>query len=110
MNNEMINDTGRGEICYFCKADLKNLDRKEKKELRCCKVVTHKKELFQWFLKHQYCPNCLAEDKKIRQQILDWGLKNDIKKKKTKKSIEYMKWKEQRYAKKLRETKKKRNN
>ena len=108
MNNEMMNDIDRGEICHFCKADLKNVERREKTELRCCKLVAHKKELFQWFLKHKHCPNCLAEDKKTRQQILDWGLRINTKKKKAKKSIEYKKWKEQRYEKKMRETKKKR--
>jgi hypothetical protein len=106
MNKEMMNDVGRGEICYFCKVDLKNTDRREKTELRCCKLVAHKKELFQWFLKHQYCPNCLADDKKVRQQILDWGLKKNSKKKKKKKSIEHRKWKDQRYEKRLRDTKK----
>ncbi len=102
-----MKDIERGEICYFCKTDLKKVDRREKIDLRCCQLIAHKKELFQWFLKHQYCPNCLAEDKKTRQQILDWGLKKETKKKKTKKSIEHKKWKEQRYEKKLRETKKK---
>ncbi len=106
MNNEMVNEAGRGEICYFCKTDLKNVERKQKTELRCCKLVAHKKELFQWFLKHQYCPNCLADDKKVRQQILDWGLKKDTKKKKSIKSIEHKKWKNQRYEKRLRDTKK----
>ena len=106
MKKEELMNTGKGETCYFCKNDLKNVDRKEKTELRCCKLVTHKKELFQWFLKHPYCPNCLSEDKKIRQQILDWGLKKDTTKKKMKKSIEHKKWKELRYEKNLRETKK----
>jgi len=101
-----MKENGGREICYFCKIDLKNVERREKIKLRCCQLVVHKKELFQWFLKHQYCPNCLAEDSKIRQQILDWGLKKDTKKK-IKKSIEHKKWKEHRYEKRLRETKKK---
>ena len=109
MNEEPMNENGRGDVCYFCKNDLKSVERREKVELRCCNLIAHKKELFQWFLKHQYCPNCLAEDKKIRQHILDWGLKKNSKKKTIKKSIEHKKWKEHRYEKKLRETKKKKN-
>ena len=60
--------------CYFCKQELKTIDKTEKIRLGCCDIVSHKKELYQWFLKNQHCPNCLSVHKQERNRLLNWGM------------------------------------
>ena len=63
--------------CYFCNADLKSVDRKKKTHLECCGISVHSMEIYSWFLRNQYCPNCLSTDKRARQKILDWGMNKE---------------------------------
>lgn len=75
MNLDEIANDSEDFKCYFCKTDLKKISKKDIIELKCCGMKAHKKEIFQWFLQKQYCPNCLQEDKKTKRKILDWGKK-----------------------------------
>lgn len=69
-----------GGKCYFCKADLKRVDRKKKIQLECCGIFAHKREIYSWFLKNQHCPSCLSVNQKLRQRILEWGMNEEKKK------------------------------
>lgn len=95
-----------GGNCYFCKADLKRVDRKEKIQLVCCGIFAHRREIYSWFLKNQHCPSCLSVNQKTRQKIIEWGLiKDRVKLKKPK--IRSFDHKPKRYEKRLEKTNKK---
>ncbi len=90
--------------CYFCKQELKKVDKTDKIILGCCNLVAHKHELYKWFLQNQHCPSCLAVNKQKRSKLVQWGMNREKPKRehvKTK-SLEYGKEKKKRYEKKLR--------
>ncbi len=89
--------------CYFCKQELKTVDKTEKIRLGCCDVVSHKKELYQWFLKNQHCPNCLSVHKQLRTKLLNWGMNLESPQRKHQKTSTFEKKRKPiRYEKKLR--------
>jgi hypothetical protein len=93
--------------CYFCKQELNTVDRVDKIKLGCCDVVSHKKELYQWFLKNQHCPSCLAVHKQERTRLLNWGMKLESPERKHQKTGSLEKRKRSiPYEKRLREQKK----
>ncbi|MCE7743146.1 MAG: hypothetical protein GOP50_11915 [Candidatus Heimdallarchaeota archaeon] len=63
--------------CYFCKQELKNVDKTEKMKLSCCDLVAHKNELYKWFLQNQHCPRCLVVHKQTRSKIVQWGMNKE---------------------------------
>ena len=66
-----------GGYCYFCKADLRRVDRKKKIQLECCGIFVHRREIYSWFLKNQHCPSCLSVNQKTRQKIVEWGMNKE---------------------------------
>ncbi len=90
-----------GGKCYFCNVDLQKVDRKEKLQLECCGIYTHKNESYSWFLRNQHCPSCLAVNSKDRQKILEWGM-NKKRAKSKKSSIKTSEHKPKKFEKSLR--------
>ncbi|MHA1687448.1 MAG: hypothetical protein ACTSYD_13780 [Candidatus Heimdallarchaeaceae archaeon] len=60
-------------FCFFCEEKLDKIPEEYIVTLPCCGIICHKKELFQWFLKHAKCPNCKATVPTFQEQILAWG-------------------------------------
>ena len=63
--------------CYFCKQELRSIEKTEKVLLTCCNLVAHKQELYKWFLQNQHCPSCLAVHKQDRSKIVQWGMNKE---------------------------------
>ena len=91
--------------CYFCDQELQSVDKTEKIRLGCCDIVSHKKELYKWFLKNQHCPSCLGVHKQERTRLLNWGMNVESPERKHQKtsSLDKARKKPIRYEKKSRE-------
>ena len=93
------------EICFFCNRNLSKVETRDKFKMPCCGIMSHKVELYRWFLKKEKCPNCGSSHSRTVEKILNWGIhrRKERQMDDRLKSKEHKKWTKIRYEKKVRE-------